>query len=421
MKKLLLFVILVIIGFVIYIIFNFGPGLKPIILPPPDTEKPDQISSNLLLPSFPLSLDPNIKVGIFTQDLDGPRVLTFDENDVLIASLTKKGQVVALPDNDNNNQADKTVILASGLNRPHGLAFWQEPNCSQCPLYLYVAQTDELGRYIYNSESLILSQYEKIMELPGGGNHFTRTIDFGPDEKLYISIGSTCNVCFEEDERRATILQANPDGSNSKIYARGLRNAVFFVWHPALEPRNGSGPDPKGLGETQKLWVTEMGRDLLGDNIPPDEINIVEENGNYGWPLCYGKNTLDTNFHKDDHVHIRSDCTEPFEKLSLIDMQAHVAPLGLNFIPDDWPEDLAGDLLVAWHGSWNRSTPVGYKVVRYEMENNLNKDETAIDFISGWLVDNRAISRPADLKFDSKGRLFISDDKGGMIYVVMPK
>ncbi|RJQ13446.1 hypothetical protein C4553_03630 [Candidatus Parcubacteria bacterium] len=378
-------------------------GLKPIIFPPPQTDKAFQISENLLLPNFPLSLDPNLKIGLFAQGLDGPRVIALDPKGTLVVSLTGKGAVVALPDKNNDNRADETVLLAANMLQPHGLAFWQEPGCQECPWYLYIARTGELGRYEYDADNLKLSNYQKILSLPSGGGHFTRTVGFGPDNKLYISIGSTCNVCIERDERRATIMQANPDGSGARIYAKGLRNSVFFVWHPT----------------SKEFWATDMGRDWLGDNLPPDEINIIQDGGNYGWPICYGKNVYDTQF--DKNTYIRNPCMEPFEKPSLVDMPAHIAPLGLTFVPQSWPTDLAGDLLVAWHGSWNSSAPVGYKVVRYEIENNRPKNETPIDFISGWLQDGRAISRPVDLKFDSKDRLFVSDDKGGMIYIVLPK
>lgn len=399
-KKILIsFIVLtaIIVGWIVY---SQGRGAGPAIFPPVSTEDPTiNEETDLLSPSFPLSLDDNIQIGIFAQNVGGARVMIFDENGVLLVSAPNDGEIIAIPDADDNLRGDLTKTIASKLSRPHGLAFFKEGGKT----YLYVAETNAVRRFEYNADALMLSNPQKILDLPSGGGHFTRTIGFGPDNKLYISIGSSCNVCREEDNRRATIMQANPDGSDAKIYARGLRNSVFFAWHP----------------QTKELWATDMGRDLLGDDIPPDEINIISADANYGWPICFGKNIHDGNF--DKNIYIRNPCMEPFEKASLIDLQAHSAPLGLAFIPQSWPQELAGDLLVAYHGSWNRSIPTGYKVVRFEMENSRPRNETAIDFISGWLTGAQSISRPVDLKFDSKGRLFISDDKGGMIYVAVPK
>ena len=344
---------------------------------------------------FPLQLPDGFSISIFAKDLGPARVMTRDSAGNLLVSITKENRIVALPDYDNDGVADEVRTIAEG-NRPHGLAFRGET--------LYVAETNQVVMYDYDAENLKVSNKRKIIDLPGGGNHFSRTIMFASDGRLLTSVGSTCNVCNEKDWRRAKILVSNADGSDLKVFASGLRNAVFMVLHPV----------------TAMVWATEMGRDLIGDDIPPDEINIVEEGKNYGWPLCYGKNVLDTDFHKDDHVHIRADCTEPFEIPSSIDLQAHSAPLGLAFIPEEgWPEEYWHDLLVAYHGSWNRTVPTGYKIMRFKL-NDQGKYQGREDFIAGWLTEeNRALGRPADILIEPDGTLFISDDKAGVIYRVV--
>jgi glucose/arabinose dehydrogenase len=166
------------------------------------------------------------------------------------------------------------------------------------------------------------------------------------------------------------------------------------------------------------IWGTEMGRDLLGDNIPPDEINIIKEGANYGWPICYGKNIHDTEF--DKNTYFRNPCMEPFETPSSIDVPAHSAPLGLAFIPKSWPTEYRNDLLVAYHGSWNRSVPTGYKIVRYRFDAN-GTYQGVEDFITGWFTkDGTALGRPVGIVIATNGMTYISDDKAGVIYRLAP-
>jgi len=347
----------------------------------------------------PLLLPRGFTIDTYVENLGKPRVLALAPDGVLVVSLPSEGKVVALPDDDKDGWADSQLTVISGLNKPHGLAF----RCQSDKCQLFVAETDKVVVYDYDQASRKASNPQKIVDLPAGGRHWTRTIkivNFDGREKLLISVGSSCDVCFEDDWRRAKILQVNLDGSDLQEFASGLRNAVFFVQHPF----------------TGEIWATEMGRDMLGDELPPDEINIVEPGKNYGWPLCYGKQVHDTDF--DQRQYVRNPCldTEP----SYIDIPAHSAPLGLAFIPysNSWPVKYQGDLLVAYHGSWNRTVPRGYKIKRFKLDQQ-GRVLGQADFISGWLQRGQSLGRPVDILVLPDGVIYISDDKAGVIYRVV--
>lgn len=294
----------------------------------------------------------------------------------------------ALPDLDRNGEADEARKVIAGLNnRPHGLAFHNG--------YLYLAEENAVSRYRYLGNGNVAGRELIIDNLPFGADHVSRTIGFSPSGKIYVSVGSSCNLCQEYNTRRAAIVEYNADGTSTGVFANGLRNAVGFVFHP----------------DTGEIWATENGRDYLGDDLPPDEINIVRAGRHYGWSYCYGKRVPDPEYNDLD----RCSTTEE----SLHDMQAHSAPLGLRFIDSThFPAEWQGDLLVAFHGSWNRSVPTGYKIVRLEVEGDRIVGEE--DFISGWLLSNgSSVGRPVDLIFGPEdGALYISDDKAGVIYRV---
>lgn len=386
-----LFIIVIALSYFFYKSRGFIRGVKPVIAPPSED------ISELIPVDMPLQLPEGFSISIFAKDLKKPRVLLRDPAGTLLVSITKENRVVALPDKDNDGVADRIVAVKENLNRPHGLAF-QEGR-------LYIAETDQVAVYDYDPETFKVSNKQKLVDLPGGGNHFTRTLLFNPSDpnELLISAGSTCNVCNEEDWRRAKILVYNLETEVLETFASGLRNAVFMAEHPI----------------TKEVWATEMGRDWLGDNLPPDEINIIEEDKNYGWPICYGKNVFDTDFHKDDHVHIRAHCTEPFEIPSYIDIPAHSSPLGLAFFSKEgWPKEYQNDLLVSYHGSWNRTVPTGYKIVRFSLDRE-GRVLSVEDFITGWLQDDgTALGRPVDILIEPDGVIYISDDKAGVIYRV---
>jgi glucose/arabinose dehydrogenase len=351
---------------------------------------------------------------IFSRDVPGARVMIRDQKGTILASLTEGGKVVALPDKNHDGKAEETITVLDGLRQPHGLAIMcPDPTTEICTLY--VAETGELTSYSYNADTFTASGTATLATFPTGDGHFTRTLLVAPDQKhLLISIGSSCNVCNEDDALRASVQSFDLATNKMTPYATGLRNSVFMAI------------DPVGGG----IWATENGRDILGDDIPPDELNILSSPStgpgqnparDFGWPICYGQNIHDTDFDKNQYT--RNPCVDKVP--AHVDLQAHSAALGLMFIPQDgWPTEYRDDLLVAYHGSWNRTFPTGYKVVRFDLDPQTRKPiGDPIDFATGYLPEgsrdtNDAIGRPVAMLPERGGVVYISDDRAGAIYRV---
>src|SRR3989344_603958 len=340
-----------------------------------------------------LSIPQGFRLAVFAnlKDVGSPRVLAFDPNGIIVVSIPSEGKVLAFPDRDRNGMVDEFVVVIDKLNKPHGITFHGEN--------FFVAETDKVVKFTFNTQDLKAEDPKILFSLPAGGRHFTRTIKVF-DDKLYTSVGSSCDVCIENDWHRSSVLVSDLDGKNLRVYAEGLRNTVFFTF------------DEKG-----RMWGNDMGRDFLGDDLPPDELNIIEEGKDYGWPNCYGKNVHDKDFDKKLYPPRVSVCEALEKTLSTFDYPSHVAPLGLVFINSPlFSKQDQGDLLSALHGSWNRSVPTGYKIVKLEMQ-----DDSTIgmsDYITGWLKGEDVLGRPVDLVFDKDGVLFISDDKANLIYIL---
>ncbi len=316
----------------------------------------------------------------------GPRMMMIKDG-LLFVSIPNKGLIAMLPDHDGDNVADEVKVFISGLDYPHGIDYHEG--------WFYIAEESRVIRVRDYDNDLVADNGSLeviIPDLPTGG-HYTRTVKVH-DGELYLSIGSSCNVCYESNELRASISKSNLDGSNLTVFAEGLRNSVGLEFHPL----------------TGELYATDNGRDWLGDDLPPDEINIIKEGGDYGWPECYGKNIYDTDFNEEDYT--GDPCNYTGKVPSLVNLQAHSAPLGLSFYyGDSFPEEYRGDLFVCYHGSWNRKEPTGYKVVNIDMDTlHVN------DFATGWLKTATISGRPVDVIVADDGSLFVSDDNAGKIY-----
>jgi len=339
-----------------------------------------------------LKAPPGFHISVFADNIDSARMLVFSPGGVLLVSESGEGKVVALPDSKHAGKADRTLTVLNGLNEPHGLAFYQGK--------LYVAENDKLRRYDWDERNLRASNPVKLADLPGRGGHSTRSIVFH-NGKMYVSAGSSCNVCVEKDERRAAVMEFNPDGTGQKIFAKGLRNAVGIAVNT----------------KTDTVWVTVNGRDMLGDDVPPETIyDLGKDGGDAGWPYCYGDRVPDTKFSESAADHCKS-VLEP-----KIQMQAHSAPLALAFYEgSNFPAEYRNNIYVAFHGSWNRSVPTGYKVVRVKLDEKGQPQGGAQDFITGWLAPGetkrgRWMGRPVGIAFDAGGTMYVSDDAGGVIY-----
>jgi len=400
-KKYIALIVLVCVGIAGYFTFQYLKEKPPAFLtklvtttkPPPALPEGDLA---------PFTAPEGFTATIYSRDTPGARVMTRDQKGNMLVSLTKEGKVVALPDLDGDQKSDRSVTVLEGLKQPHGIlvSCSSEESC-----LLYVAETGELKSYTYNADTYTVSNPQTLAPLPTGDGHFTRTLLMHPDGKrLLISVGSSCNVCDESDPRRASIQQLDLATNIMTPYATGLRNSVFM----AINPVSG------------QVWASENGRDLIGDDIPPDEINAITERKDYGWPVCYGKNIPDTDFESSRG----SECSASVP--SRIDLEAHAAALGLAFVPEEgWPEEWRHDLLVGLHGSWNRSAPVGYKVIRIDMDQNGEQVASAnpfSDFLTGFLPEGGkegdALGRPVGVMTQPGGVVYVSDDRAGAIYRV---
>jgi glucose/arabinose dehydrogenase len=309
----------------------------------------------------------------------------------LYAADRGNGRIVALPDDNGDGAADEIRVFAVDLDRPHSLIFHEGA--------WYIGVQTGVVRLVDSDGDGTADTREKVVELPNSGSHTTKTVEFLPDGRMVVSVGSTCNVCEEADPRRATVLVYDDgDGGGETIFARGLRNAVGLAVHP----------------ETGELWATNNGRDLMGDDVPPENVYIVREGIDYGWPGCHSGRIPDPEFGGPNAC---DGVAQP-----VVEMQAHSAPLGLAFYSGQdaehpFPEEYWGDLFVAFHGSGNRSVPTGYTVVRLPPDGS-EPTGSVIDFAVGWLDEetDEASGRPVGLAVGRDGALYVSDDKGGFVY-----
>lgn len=333
-----------------------------------------------------LHVPPGFTVSRFAQ-VPGARVMSVGPDGALYVSQTGQGQIVRLVDVNGDGVADSQTVAVSGLNSPHGMA-WRGT-------WLYVATTGSVVRVrIVNGRAS--GAPETLATYSSGGGHYTRSIVIGADSAMYISIGSSCNLCVETSPDRAAVMRYDLEGKGGRAYSRGLRNAVGMAVHPV----------------TKEIWVSQNERDNISpdhENLPPEELNILQDGGDYGWPYCHSDRVPNPEYHD------QARCNNTIAPA--LAMQAHSAPLGMTFLQNatQFPAEMRGDLLVAFHGSWNRSTPTGAKVVR--VRTAANRPQSAEDFLWGFQrADGSRWGRPTDVAVWRDGSVLVSEDLGGGIY-----
>jgi glucose/arabinose dehydrogenase len=364
----------------------------PIELQPTTLETNDITRQGALAQERQMNLPAGFHINVFAAGINSARWLGYAPDGTLYATSTAGGKVLMLPDKNGDGVADSVKVFADGLPGVQGIGFKDGA--------VYVATQSSIFKLQdTNGDGVADTRAEIANDLPTGGGHSTRTLAFSPDgSKLFVSAGSSCNVCKETDPKRAAISLYSPDGKFQEVFAKGLRNAVGIVFQP-------------GTGD---LYATNNGRDELGDDLPPETIYKVTEGSDYGWPYCYGQRIPDKS---------QNPPAGYCEKTGVpaVEMQAHSAPLGLAFYNGkQFPQQYSGSLFVAFHGSWNRSVPTGYKLVLVHFKDN--KPDTSLgakmveDFATGWSSNGSVWGRPVDPIVAPDGSLMLTDDKADAIY-----
>lgn len=368
----------------------------------PETEQDPtsaQISGYIFRPALAPASNENVSrlrvpagftVKKYAEQLGKPRIMTVSSTGTVYASDREAGLVLMLKDNNNDGVAEVKQIAAT-IEQAHGLTIYNGK--------LYIVAIREIYSATINPDGTLGSPQLLVNNLPDGGQHPNRTIAFGPDGMMYVTVGSTCNSCDEPNPKHATILRANADGSNMTVYAKGLRNTIGFGWHP----------------QSGELWGMDHGIDWLGDNEQKEELNLIRQNGNYGWPYIYGEGK----YNPGDRPPGDTTYQQYLQMTTLpsLTYTAHAAPMQMVFYTGNmFPTDYKNDAFITMRGSWNRSQPVGYSVVRLHFENG--KPVRFEDFLTGFLVNNNRshFGRLVGLAVHSDGSLLVGDDTNGVIY-----
>jgi glucose/arabinose dehydrogenase len=332
-----------------------------------------------------ISLPPGFEISYYARNVPNARSMTLSPNGTLFVGTRSAGNLFAILDEDQDYRADEVITLGEGMNAPNGVAFRDGA--------LYVAEIDRVLRFD-NIEASLPDLPEPVVindSFPSDRGHGWKFIRFGPDGRLYVPVGAPCNICDPGDPY-AAIHRMNADGTGLEILARGVRNTVGFDWHPG----------------TNELWFTDNGRDHLGDNRPPDELNYAPVPGlHFGYPYCHGGDIPDPEFGDQRSC---DEFTPP-----AIELGPHVAALGMRFYTGTmFPEEYHNQIFIAEHGSWNRSIPIGYRISLVRLENN--QAVSYETFAEGWLRDGEDWGRPVDVQVMPDGSLLVSDDSAGAIY-----
>ncbi|BCA55258.1 sorbosone dehydrogenase [Nitrospira sp. KM1] len=337
------------------------------------------------LPLDKIKLPPGFAIAIYADNVPNARGMVLGQSGTLFVG-SKTGDVYAVIDHDHDHRADEVKIIARDLNMPVGVAYRDGS--------LYVSAVDRILRFERIEQRLSKPSEPVVVtdRFPSEKAHGWKFIAFGPDGKLYVPVGAPCNICEPDPDRYALIGRMNLDGSGYEVIARGVRNSVGFDWHP----------------DTKDLWFTENGRDWLGDDQPPDELNRLSRPGqHFGYPYCHGGTISDPEFGKT------RPCNE-FTAPELI-LGPHVASLGMRFYTGSmFPEEYRNRIFIAEHGSWNRKSKIGYRVTLASRDQQ-GKLRYSV-FAEGWLQGETSWGRPADILVMPDGALLVSDDSAGVIY-----
>ncbi len=333
-----------------------------------------------------IKLPPGFQISIYANKVLTARSLALGDDGTVYVG-TWEDKVYALRDVDKNGVAEQIYTVASGLDRPNGVALLKGD--------LYIAEIHRIVKLKDIAAHLANPPKPEVVfdGYPKDEHHGWKYLRVGPDGKLYVPVGAPCNICLMENEVYASLTRLDPDGKNFEIYARGIRNTVGFDWNP----------------QTGELFFTDNGRDWLGDDVPPEELNAAPKAGlHFGYPYCHGGDIADPEFGKRKPC---SEFTPPVWKFP-----AHVAALGIRFYKGtQFPASYQGQLFVAQHGSWNRSIPQGYRVALVKFKDGKPVGDEV--FAEGWLQDNGdVLGRPVDVLELADGSLLVSDDMSGTIY-----
>ena len=351
-------------------------GIRAAASPPPESSLP---LSNIKLP-------PGFRIAVWAEVPKARSLALGAKGTVFVGTREKDGKVYAVRDGNKDGRGEEVHVIASGLDTPNGVAFRDGT--------LYVAEISRVLRLPGIEDALASPPPPAVVfdALPTERHHGWKFIAFGPDGLLYVPIGAPCNICNRPDIRFASISRLKPDGTGFEVFARGVRNTVGFDWHPT----------------TRELWFTDNGRDLMGDDVPADELNHAPaKDMHFGYPFCHGTKVPDPEHARG---HPCTQFTPPDRELG-----PHVAALGMRFYRGSmFPAEYRGQIFVAEHGSWNRSKKIGFRV----MLAKLRGDEVVSyePFAQGWLQGEQDWGRPVDVLELPDGSLLVSDDKAGVIY-----
>lgn len=377
------------------VIFSSQADPAPVIVAPSNTANALKVADGFKVEEL-----------AYLERFGSPRFMAVDSKGSLFVTLSSAGKVLKIS-NPWSKESLKIETVFTKLENPHGIAFDKEGQ-------IYIGELTKISKARLNKDGTFSELSPIVTGLPPGG-HSLKSLKIGPDGFLYVTVGSTCNVCIESDPRRATIMKFDLAGNPVKIsglpegvFATGLRNSESYAWHPV----------------TGQMFATNNGADQRSlikggpenDSLPPEHLNLIKEGKNYGWPHCWGNHVKDVNF-EAPNADFCDKATPP-----ALELPSHNAPLGITFLDKaKVPKSFKNDALIALHGSWNKAKPDGYKVIKVSYDSKSNMPLSYSDFLTGWLGSTGTWGRPVDVAVGIKGEIYVSDDTSLRIFKITPK